>query len=173
MKKLNEVNLRKVSLSYDIMSRFSISVFKSQTSLSKVDMNLNKPELAYTDTEDLSCNETFFVYDKEINKRAFTLKSNKDSSDVIPKIKELIIRHLNDLYTKSGYIGILVDVMVIQADGCYHIEPNTIIFIKNKYIGKDMVKIVYTPDNKIFAETESDEAIEISKDDFVDIGILD
>ena len=169
MKKWSLENLESIELLQKFIERFSVSI--TSTTLSGAIFNSDSTELILMDTENLDCERKVMVYDTVTEETAFTFESEGDDLDIITEIKKNIVIYLDEMYSKEGYIGGLVDTMVVQIDGCYNIEPNTIVFIKDKY--KDIVKLIHLPDNKINAETLSGEVINISKDDFIDVGILE
>lgn len=171
MKKWTLENLESIQLMQDIIDRFTVSI--TSTTLSGVIFNSDSTELTLMDTEDIDCERKVTVYDTVNNETAFTFKSDGDDLDIIAEIKKNMIIYLDKVYSKQGYIAGLVDTIVMYIDGCCHGEPNTIVFMKDEANNKDIVRLIYTVDDKIIGETESGETIILSKEDFIDAGILE
>ena len=171
MKKWTLENLESIQLMQDIIDRFTVSI--TSTTLSGAIFNSDSTELTLMDTEDIDCERKVTVYDTVNNETAFTFKSDGDDLDIIAEIKKNMIIYLDKVYSNQGYIGGLIDTIVMYIDGSYHGEPNTIIFIKDDANNKDIVRLIYTVDDKIIGETESGETIILSKEDFIDAGILE
>lgn len=171
MKRINTRKLDSLQLSREVIERFSILI--TSTSVNNAIINPQDTEFILIDAEDIDCERTVVVYDPVKNQEVCTFVSEADDYDVICEIKKHIVVYLIREYEKEGYVAGLVDSYIFQADGAYHVEPDTIVFMSDKVASNDITRISYITDNKIFANTSDSEVIELSKDDFIDIGIVE
>lgn len=171
MKKWSVESLESIQLMKNIIERFSVSI--TSVTLSGAIFDSDSTEFTLVDTEDVDCERKVIVYDTVNNETAFTFKSGGDDFDIIVEIKKNMVIYLDKVYSTQGYIGGLVDAVIMYIDGSYHVEPDTIVFIKDEGNNKDIVEVIHTVDNKIIGKTKTDETIELSREDFVDIGILE
>lgn len=168
MKKLSLEILNDLQLSNGIIDRFLMSVVTKR--IHDAIFNSDVTELIYSESEDLKDYHEVLVHDTYKDTPAFNFETEKEN--VVIEIKKKIVEYLGKEYSKEGYTGVVVDVVVLYADGCYHTEPNTIYCIRNEYLDKDIEKIVYDCDNKVYGLTSSKDKIFLSKEDIKDIGIL-
>ena len=171
MKKINIEKLDSLQLNRDIIERFSILI--TSTSVNNAIINPQDTEFILIDAEDIDCERTVVVYDPVKNQEVITFTSEEDDYDIICKIKRHIVVYLMQEYEKEGCVSGLVDSYIFQIDGSYHVEPDTIVFIPNNINSANINRISYMADNKIFANTSDGKVIELSKDDFIDIGIVE
>lgn len=168
MKKLSLEILNDLQLSNGIIDRFLMSVVTKR--IHDAIFNSDVTELIYSESEDLKDYHEVLVHDTYKDTPAFNFETEKEN--VVVEIKKKIVEYVSNEYSKEGYTSVVVDVVVLYADGAYHIEPNTIYCIKNEYLDKGIEKIVYDCDNKVYGLTSSKNKVFLSKEDIKDIGIL-
>lgn len=171
MKQINIEKLDSLQLDRETIERFSILI--TSTVVSNAMISSEESSFILMNEENIDCERTVVVYDTVKNQQVCTFVSDEDDFDVICEIKKNIVIYLMQEYTKEGYVAGLVDSYIFQVDGAYHTEPDTIVFISNKIDSSNITRISYMADGKIFANISEDEAIEISRDDFIDIGIIE
>lgn len=171
MKRLNLEYLGELELNSMVIDRFLISVVTNTETITGVIFKTMPDKLVFNDSDCIDDIKKVIVYDTVSNKEAFAFES-EDCDNIVLGLKQNIVKYLAKEYSKEGYSETLVDVIVFQADGCYHTETNSIICIKDEYTDKDINRIVYNPSNEVCALTTSGELVPICQEDFFDIGIL-
>lgn len=83
-----------------------------------------------------------------------------------------LLKNMSLHYSKDDLVLRAVDIVNVTAGGYYHIEPDSLIFIKKEYDDADFKNIIIRPDETIEIKTSTDKFIPIDKNSFLDIGIL-
>ena len=153
-------SIKTFEVSYEIQERFNIS--SSEMNLDEFNINLNNKTI---NLNDLESTNKLYVYDKNLDKLAFdiTINNSNDTTKIINKM----VDYIDNYYSEKGYTGIVVTNTIIQLDGFYHTEPNSIIFIKDSLVSKNIDTVLYLPDNTTIALSENGEEFNLNKEDFV------
>ena len=171
MRKLDINNLEKIEISPEIINKFRISII-SET-LKDVYFGVGDTHLKSKESKRLQSRKVFVDYlSRNADIEVLSLETKDSDAIIIKEIKKAMVKYLNTHYFCKEYTGVIVNMIIMQSDGCYHTEPNRIIFIKDEIADKDIINIIYGNDSKIFAETFSRKTINITTEDFVDIGML-
>ena len=172
MKKLDLQNLNELQISPNVMDKFRISIKSKALSDVFFDSEIN--QFVVTEVQQLESKKVFVDYIcKDEDDEVISFESDEDDVEIMSRVKQSIVKYLDSLYSKKGYMGVLLDTVVLQSDGSYHIEPDTIVFVKEEYTNRDLARIVYEPNNTIHLVDSSNESVKITNKDFVDIGLVE
>lgn len=155
---------KNIEILNQLLKRFNIST--SENNKNEVLINLEDKNKSLTFLSEPK--DALYVYDTETNKLAVTIKEYNIADDIISHI----VNYIDDFYKDLGYGAITITSIIMQIDGCYHTEPNTIVFVKNEFLDKDIDSIVYLPDNRVIAVSENNnEEFIFDKDSFISPGM--
>lgn len=157
-------NKKTIEITNEVLNKFNIST--SEVNLDEVSINPDNKTLNFNGLEPVN---KLYIYDKKLDKLAFNVNigNSNDATEIINQM----ISYIENYYDEKGYTGIVITSLIIQLDGSYHTEPNSVIFIKNNLLSRNIDSVVYLPDNKIIAVSEDEEEFIFNREDFISSGI--
>ncbi|MBQ8998171.1 MAG: hypothetical protein IJ086_05710 [Clostridium sp.] len=160
---MNLIERKNLQITSQLIGRFNIST--SKDNVNEVEINLDNDEKSFRFITNES--DKLYIYDKETDNLEITIENFNTAEDII---KHLIC-YIDKYYRERDYSPIETTCMFIQADGCYHTEPNSVVFVKNEFALKNIDSIVFLPDNRVIAVSESKEEFIFDKDSYISSGM--